>query len=560
MVPRESLRRLGSLLALGAFCAFVASCTLDRRAALETYVGPSAPPSQGQPAEPTGQVLPAEPSAPATETPRALPGGPLQVTVGDAILLALENNRALRVQRLGPPIRETYEERERARFDPVLGADLSAFRERAEQQPGATGPATDTTSGVDADATISQFLPAGTELSAGLTASGRWSDLYSDQHATRLGLSVTQALLRGAGLGVNLASLRQARLDTLSSQYELRGFAESLVADVELTYWNCALAQRQIDIFQQSLDLAEQQLSETQERINVGRLAETELAAAQAEVALRQEALINARSNLATIHLRMLQLLNPPGGDLWSRDIVLANLPAVPDAKLDDVESHVAVALRMRPDLNQARLEVQRGDLEIVKTKNGLLPRMDLFISLGKTGYADSFGSSASDIAGKGYDVSAGIGFELPIGNRDAQSGHRRAVLTRRQAEEALDNLAQLAQLDVRSGYIEGNRALQQIAATAATRRFQEEKLRAETEKFRVGKSTSLLVAQTQRDLVASQISEVQAIVNYLNALVELFRLEGSLLERRGISAPGREPVDMSAGTTGNRGTPGGGR
>ena len=115
------------------------------------------------------------------------------------------------------------------------------------------------------------------------------------------------------------------------------------------------------------------------------------------------------------------------------------------------------------------------------------------------------------------------------------------------QGEEALENLAQLVQLDVRSGYIEVNRALEQIAATAATRRFQEEKHRAETEKFRVGKSTSLLVAQTQRDLVASQISEIQAIVNYLNSLVDLFRLEGSLLERRGISAPGREPVDVSS-------------
>jgi hypothetical protein len=32
-------------------------------------------------------------------------------------------------------------------------------------------------------------------------------------------------------------------------------------------------------------------------------------------------------------------------------------------------------------------------------------------------------------------------------------------------------------------------------------------------------------------------------VVNYIKALVELYRLEGSLLERRGIFAPGREPV-----------------
>jgi len=79
-------------------------------------------------------------------------------------------------------------------------------------------------------------------------------------------------------------------------------------------------------------------------------------------------------------------------------------------------------------------------------------------------------------------------------------------------------------------------RFYQQISATAVTRKFQEEKLRAETEKFRVGRSTGILVAQAQRDLLDSRISEVEAVVNYLNSMVELFRLEGTLLERRGIS------------------------
>jgi outer membrane protein TolC len=173
--------------------------------------------------------------------------------------------------------------------------------------------------------------------------------------------------------------------------------------------------------------------------------------------------------------------------------------------------------------------------LEVVKTKNGLLPMMDLFITLGKTGYADSFGNSVSDLDGESYSVAGGISFEYPLLNRDAAALHRRAVLTRRQDEEAVDNLAQLVQVDVRSAYIEVNRTAEQVAATAVTRKLQQEKLRAETEKFRVGRSTTLLVAQAQRDLVASRISEVDAVVNYLKALVGLFRLEGSLLERRGV-------------------------
>ncbi len=114
---------------------------------------------------------------------------------------------------------------------------------------------------------------------------------------------------------------------------------------------------------------------------------------------------------------------------------------------------------------------------------------------------------------------------------------------SREQAQKALDNLSQLVEVDVRTAYIEVNRTKQQIAASSVTRRFDEEKLRTETEKLRVGKSTSFLVAQAQRDLLISRIAEVRALANYLKALIDLYRQDGSLLERRGISAPGREPA-----------------
>jgi outer membrane protein TolC len=211
----------------------------------------------------------------------------------------------------------------------------------------------------------------------------------------------------------------------------------------------------------------------------------------------------------------------------------------VPEAEPDAVEAHVQLALRMRPDLNQARVSLQRGDLDVVKTKNGLLPQMDLFITLGKSGYADSFGDSVADLTGDSYDALLGVDLEYPLDNRAARARYGRAVRGRDQADEAVQNLAQLVELDVRSAYIEVSRAREQVAATAATRTLQEETLRAETEKFRVGKSTTFLVARAQRDLLASQIGEIEAVVNYRTALVELYRLEGSLLARRGITTPG---------------------
>lgn len=527
----------------GSFGLFLTSCAvLDTPDGFDDYIGPAGQTDKSAYTA-TG---PKTGEAPAV-TPRTKPEGPIDVTVEDAILLALDNNRSLKVERLKPLIRRTFEAQERALFDPLLTGEGAYSRQKGQESrgnfpaiPGITSSRTDLGLGA------SQFFPTGTDVSLDLSAARTESDRISGQYSSRAGLSVTQSLLRGMGLNVNLANLRQARLDTRVSQYELRGFAEALVARVEETYWDYALAQRQIQIFEESMKLAQQQLRETEEIIKVGRMAETEIAAAEAEIALRRQNLINARSTMATTRLRLLRLLNPPDSNFWKRDIFLLDQPTVPEVELDVVNSHVKVALRMRPDLNQARLGVQLGNLEIVRTKNGLLPKMDLFITLGKTGFADSFGSSVSDITGDNYDFLTGIRFEYPLRNRNPRARHDRALVSRDQAVEAVGNLAQLVDLDVRTAYIEVNRSTEQINASRATRQLQEEKLRVETEKFRVGRSTNFLVAQAQRDLVVSQLSEIRAVVNYLKALVGLHRLEGSLLERRGIMAPGREPVGLS--------------
>ncbi|MDH3343729.1 MAG: TolC family protein [Desulfobacteraceae bacterium] len=474
--------------------------------------------------------------------------GPLKITVTEAILLCLENNRSFVVERLNPSIQQTFEDQERAVFDPATNVDISAGRVKGESLARSGSETEDfRTDAAEGIISLEQYFPTGTRITLEASTQMDDSSLYDDSfYSTRLGMTVTQALLKGYGTDVNLAQLQQARLDTRMSEYELRGFTEFLVAEVERTYWDYALAQRQIEIVEESLKVARQQLNETKELITVGRLARAELAAVQAEVAAQEQALIEARANKESIHLQLLRLLNPTGPGIWQREIDLIHQATLPEIKLEGVELHVNVSMRIRPILNEARLKILRGDLDLVKTKNGLLPLMDLFITLGKSGYSNSFGDSIGNINEDSYDAMAGVKFNYPIYNRDAKALHRRALLTREQAQKALENLSQLVEVDVRTAYIEVNRTKQQIAASSVTRMFDEEKFRTETEKLRVGKSTSFQVAQAQRDLLGSRIAEVRALTNYLKALIDLYRLDGSLLERRGISAPGREPVKLS--------------
>lgn len=458
----------------------------------------------------------------------------IPITVQEAIMMALANNRSLKVEKLTPDIKKTLEDQQDATFSPVVGGDISITQGQENSQ---SNPARDVESGnTETEVGVSQFFPTGTDVEVNLSSKMSWSNLYNDFHESRIGVSVTQSLLQGKGLDYNLAKIRQARLDTRISGYEVRGFSESLVATVEKTYWDYALAQLQIEIYSESLNIAEKQKNEITEMIQFGKLPESELVAAMAEIAMRREGLINAKSNLESTKLQLLRLLSPPVKDIWDKKIELSDQPAVPDAKLDTVDVHVTLALARRPDIGQAQLKIDQGEIEIVRTKNGLLPKMDLFITLGKTGYASSFGNSLSDIDENSYNAYAGISFQYPLANKGAKALHLNATLSKRQLEEAMENLKQLAEVDIRSAYIEVERAKKQIEATEATYTLQEEKLRTETEKFRFGKSTTLLVAQAQRDLLESRIAKTKAIVTYLKSFVELYRLEGSLLERRGIA------------------------
>lgn len=472
-------------------------------------------------------------------TPVRAAESPLRLSVADAVQMALERNPSLQVQRLQPLIDGTRIDAARAAFDPTVSGSVSRSRREAPQsvlQGDTSGGISDEQAertSTDGSLGADLLLPTGTRLSVGGTAAVQ--DRPSDFSASRLGASVTQPLLQGARPAANLAVLREARLDQSISVFELRGYTLAIAAEVERACWALVQSEHQLAAFRDALQVSEKQAEETQERIRVGKLPELESVAAQAEVASRRENLINAESELATRRLHLVRLLNPAQSNAWSTALAVSDLPVPPDSPPGDVEAFVSAALSDRPDLNQARLLLERGELEVIRTRNGLLPKLDLFAGIGRSGYAGSFGDSVGSPEGDGADSVVGLQLSYPLFNRAARAGHRKAVLSRMQATEALTNLCSLAQEDVRSAWVEAERARAQVAATAATLALQERKVEAEKIKFREGKSTALLVGQAERDLLASRLGHVRAIAAALVARTELYRQDGSLLARRGI-------------------------
>jgi len=316
----------------------------------------------------------------------------LRINLQDAVFTALEHNPDLSIQRLNPSIAKSYVDEARADFDPVLTASATRDESKTQRFLGASPEPFEVTSQRSQyNAGLSETLPTGTNLSVDASISGSESSIYTSEYSGNIGLTVTQPLLRGFGFGANLADLRKARVDLEISRSELRGMAERLVADTEKAYWDLYLAAEEIHIQEESLRLAERQLSESLERVAVGKLPELELAAVRAEVAKRQGALIDAQSRYEQVRLDFLFLLNPTAQAPWSTVPMPIDRPSVAADSLDDISIHEQLALKQRPDLEQARLAYQKGELDVTYTKNGLLPRLDFFITLGRTSYAQTF-------------------------------------------------------------------------------------------------------------------------------------------------------------------------
>lgn len=484
------------------------------------------PPLQASRADGVTQTVPAPPDM---ET----------LTLEQAVALALRNNRDLTVQAFEPLIAGTFLTRERARFAPEVFAEISRREATSSEIARSTGEKF--SSDIEQnrmEAGIRQAFSTGTDVELSLAQAGETSNRAPGQDEARVNLSLTQALLQGGGRTVNLAAVKQAHLGVAISQAELHGYTEAVVAAVESAYWRFWLAGESIAITRQALEVAEKQLADIRQRIEVGQLARNEEAVAQAEVARRRQVLIDARAALVRSRLELLAMIAP---GVLTDNVTAQTPPEMPEAEATDTAAvRIQLAEASRADLVEATLRLEQRRLETVMTRDGLLPRLDFFARLAKTGYGSDGGEAWSDIDGDNYDVQVGLSLSRTLGARAEVARDAEARFRQDQALAAVANLRLQIGTRVMIALNELERARRQIEASAETRRFQELTVDSEIERFQVGTGTALMVAQAQRDLLATKIEEQRARVQARLALLQLYVAEGSLLARRGITTAAR--------------------
>jgi outer membrane protein TolC len=211
-------------------------------------------------------------------------------------------------------------------------------------------------------------------------------------------------------------------------------------------------------------------------------------------------------------------------------------------------------ALKHRPDLNQARIDLRSKDTELFARRNERRWGLDFEGTYGALGFdggdptnpADappfSYSSSLEDLRDRNQTSwSLGLALTVPIGNRLAIANYIDAEHALNQSRFELQRRQQQARVEVRNAVRSVLTNIKRVLATRASVRLQREKLEAEQKKFENGMSTSFQVLEFQNDLTSARSRENLAIVDYNKSLVELERVKGTLLQSRKMLIPSQE-------------------
>jgi outer membrane protein len=143
-----------------------------------------------------------------------------------------------------------------------------------------------------------------------------------------------------------------------------------------------------------------------------------------------------------------------------------------------------------------------------------------------------------------GHNWQAGISITYPLGRVAEKARFRQSRYALTQAELREKQLEQDVLVAVRNAVrdVETSRESVTIATQAAD--LAQRQYQAETDRFRAGLSTSRRVLEAQTDLESARVANLQARLDLQTARAALRRLEGTSLQRYGITlssiTPGR--------------------
>ena len=499
-------------------------------------------------------------------------GPKVQMTIEDAVKLALDRNLDISVQRLNPEISDLAVATARSVYFPSLTSTVLT--------QGQTAASTNSIAGGAAAAPVTNDA---TNWNGGLAQNMRWGggnysltlnntrstststvNLYNPSYQPLWAAQFTQPLLRNFTTDANRQQLQVTKLNRDVSDVQLKATITNTVSNVRNAYWDFVFAVQSVDVAKQSLDLANKQVEDNQTRVQVGTMAPIDVVQAQAQAASAVQNLVVAQASMRTAELALKRLIvNGTQDPNWNASIDPVDRPEFQPEEVD-LDAAIRRALSQRTDLMIAQKDVQMNDVTLKYLHDQTRPQADLVANYGLSGIGGTqlirqgtgvgqasnpviqsipggYSDALTSLFGANYPrwtVQLNFSYPLGLSSQEASVARARVQLNQVQAQLKQIELQVATELTNQAITIRSN--AERVQAAQAARELAQKQLDAENSKFAVGMSTNYFVINAQNQLATMQNNELQAILNYRKSLVDFDRLQQTTLQSQNITLVGR--------------------
>ncbi|MGD0743756.1 MAG: TolC family protein [Verrucomicrobiota bacterium] len=357
-----------------------------------------------------------------------------------------------------------------------------------------------------------------------------------DNSSGNIGVTLTQPLLKDFWIDNTRLTIRVAKNRLKFSEQGLRQQIITSVTAVENAYYELIFALENVEVQREALQLAQTQLDQDNQRAQIGTLAILDVQQDEAQVAQSRANLIAAQYTLVTDQNALKNLLTDEYSRWHDTDIQPTATLTAPLQSFDLQESW-RKGMTGRPDLLQARLNVEQQGIQLKFYRNQLFPELDLTGTYGFNGASREFNGTFGQInEGNAPFYSYGAQMSIPLSNLGPRNQYKSTKATLQQITLQLKQLEQNILVQIDNAVKQAQSAYQSVQATRQARIYAEAALDAEQRKYAVGKSTTFTVLQLQNSLTAARSQEIRSLANYNEALANLAAQEGSTIERNNIN------------------------
>jgi outer membrane protein TolC len=482
--------------------------------------------------------------------------GKLVLSLKSYLDLVMANNTDVSIQRLTVERSQNSLLGAFSRFDPTMTLNLSHSRSTATSADRFDQVSQLKSLSQSSSLNFNQLLPSGTTVGAslGMTkgTSNSANNLFNPNLGGTYGLNFSQPLLRGRSLDIVRIQITTARINLRSSVLSNSDAMMSYVQAAESAYWDVLGARDSLKVAQAALDLQQISMDRSDKMLELGAMAELDIFQPRAQLEQSKIQVSQARFSLIRVEDALRRQM---GADLDPAirmlPIELTEAVAPPeDTTVLDRDALVQKALTNRPDLARAVLTLQLDDLNLKQSVNNMRPQLTLTGSYNGSGTSGTRYSSSSllpiSIGGFSDALSSafardnpryvfGLNLSLPLHDRGAAANLANSLLSKKSDVLTVRRTEEQVRLDVLNAVTSLESSRDQVKLAKVQRDLAQQDQESWQKKFDLGTTDMYFVLDAENRLATAESNLSNAYIQYHRNELNLQRVTGELLERRGI-------------------------